>query len=303
MLLAVSYNQPKFCPNASWNPNATTLANINLSSSDPYDIFVSTNNTVYVTNGGISNNRILVWLEGSINVTRTITSGLSYTYGLFVTTTGGIYVNYGSTNGRVDKWTLNTSTSIPAMYVCQACYDIFVDISDTLYCSMSSLHQVVTKSLNSSSSAFRIVAGTGSSGSASNTLSNPNGIFVNVNFDLYVADYNNHRIQLFQLGQSIATTVAGSAASGTITLNYPTGVVLDGNNYLFIVDSNKHRIVASGPNGFRCLVGCSGIGLAPDQLYNPQTMAFDSYGNIFVVDVNNNRIQKFVLSTNSCSKY
>ncbi len=70
------------------------------------------------------------------------------------------------------------------------------------------------------------------------------------------------------------------------------------------MDYGKHRIVRSGPNGFRCLVGCSGsAGLTSDRLYYPWSLSFDSYGNMFVTDQINNRIQKFILSTNSCGKF
>ena len=106
------------------------------------------------------------------------------------------------------------------MYTCQTCYDLFVDTDNTLYCSMLYFHQVVLKSLNSESNALRIVAGTGSSNSTSTTLNAPRGIFVDINLDLYVADYGNHRIQLFRSGQLNATTVAGSTSSTTtISLN------------------------------------------------------------------------------------
>ena len=129
----------------------------------------------------------------------------------------------------------------------------------------------------------------------------PYGIFVDIDFDLYVADSYNHRIQLFQSGQSNGTTVAGIVVPGTITLYYPKSVVLDGDGYLFIVDSNNNRIVGSGPTGFRCVAGCSGTsGSASDQLSYPRTMAFDSYGNIFVIDTSNRRIQKFALADDSC---
>ncbi len=157
--------------------------------------------------------------------------------------------------------------------------------------------------LGDSTTTWTTVAGTGSYGSTASMLYYPQGIFIDINFDLYVADSNNNRIQLFQLGQSNALTVAGNGASGTITLNNPTGVVLDADKYLFIADRSNNRIVASGPNGFRCIVGCSGYGSASNQLLNPYSMAFDSYGNIFVVDSSNSRIQKFVLATNSCGKY
>jgi DNA-binding beta-propeller fold protein YncE len=168
---------------------------------------------------------------------------------------------------------------------------------------MTNYHQVIAKSLDSILNPFAIIAGTGTAGSTASMLNYPYGIFVDINFDLYVVDCHNNRIQLFQLGQSNAVTVAGNGASGTITLNYPTGVVLDADKYLFIVDQENHRIVASGPNGFRCIVGCAGGGSASNQLWYPRGIAFDSYGNIFVVDTNNNRIQQFLLATNSCGMY
>jgi hypothetical protein len=100
-----------------------------------------------------------------------------------------------------------------------------------------------------------------------------------------------------------AVTVAGNGASGAIVLNGPTGIVLDADGYLFIVDTNNHRIVGSGPDGFRCVVGCSGgNGSASYRLSHPAMMGFDRDGNIFVVDRSNNRIQRFLLSSNSYSE-
>jgi hypothetical protein len=200
---------------------------------------------------------------------------------------------------------MDTNSSVPAMYVGSACYGLFVDINDILYCSIRDLHQVVTKPLNSVSNTLTIIAGTCFSGSSSYMLDSPYGIFVDINFDLYVADCVNNRIQLFQSGQLNGTTVAGSGSlNTTITLKHPTGIVLDADSNLFIVDRDNNRIVGSGPNGFQCLVGCNiAPGSASNQLYSPQSMVFDSYGNMFVTDQNNNRIQKFLLSTNSCGKY
>jgi hypothetical protein len=251
------------------------------------------------------NSRIQIWMNDSINPTRTITGSLAQPFSIFVTINGDIYVDNGGPNGRVDKWTLNSNTSIPVMYVKSSCLGLFVDINDTLYCSMGNQHQVVKKWLNDSINASTIVAGTGINGSASNMLYSPRGIFVDINFDLYVTDSYNHRIQLFPSGQSNGITAAGSGSSTTtIALNYPTGVVLDADKYLFIVEYRNHRVVGSGPNGFRCLVGCSGpSGSTSNQLKFPQALSFDSFGNMFVTDANNHRIQKFVLSSNSCGKY
>jgi hypothetical protein len=79
--------------------------------------------------------------------------------------------------------------------------------------------------------------------------------------------------------------------------------VLDADGYLFIADSNNNRIVGSGPYGFRCVAGCMNMsGSTPTQLYVPRCLGFDSYGNIFVIDAGNGRIQKFVIMANSCGK-
>ncbi len=299
--LVVSYNQPNFIAFAAWSPNAITFVNNSTIGSNPYGIFVNSINTIYVADQ--QNNRILVWLNDSINPITISPSTWLTPCALFVTTTGDIYVDNGFSNGQVDKWIMDTNSSVLAMYVGSACYGLFVDINNNLYCSMSNLHQVVTTSLNSVSNVLKIVAGTGCFGSTSNTLNTPRGIFVNTNFDLYVADCNNSRIQLFQSGQVNGITVAGTGSLNiTITLSCPTGIVLDADNYLFIVDSGNHRIIGSGPNGFRCLVGCYGSGSASNQLYYPQSMAFDSFGNIFVTDSSNSRIQKFILLNTTFGK-
>ncbi|CAF4217568.1 unnamed protein product [Adineta steineri] len=297
-----SYNQPKFCQNASWNPNAITFTNINTVGAYSWAIFVDTKNTIYVA--GYSNSLIQIWSNNSINPTQTIHDGALYCLSIFVTTNGDIYVDNGESNYRVDKWTLTGNTSVPAMDIRTSCYGLFVDTTGTLYCSMLSLHQVVKRWLNDNSSTPTITAGNGTAGNTSLMLDGPAGIYVNTNFDLYVADYNNNRIQLFQSGEINGITVAGAESlNTTITLNGPTGIVLDADNYLFIVEYLNNRIVGSGPNGFHCLVGCSGSsGSASNQLLSPYTLSFDSYGNMYVTDTGNSRIQKFILSTNSCDE-
>jgi hypothetical protein len=300
--LVVSYNQPTFNASASWSANAITIANISTVGFQPNGIFVDTNNTIYVADR--SNSRIQIWFNNSINPTQTISAGLSSPFSLFVTTNGDIYVDNGNSNVRVDKWTLTANASVPAMYVSSSCNGLFVDITNTLYCSMYYQHQVVAKSLNSISNITTIIAGTGCIGSTSNMLYCPLGIFVDINFDLYVADSGNNRIQLFRSGQLNGITIAGSESPNlTVTLHNPTGVVLDADNYLFIADQYNQRIIGSGPNGFRCLVGCSGSpGSASNQLSFPVSLSFDSYGNMFTTDNGNSRIQKFILLNSTLGK-
>lgn len=304
LVLGVSYNQPKFCSNPSWNSNGITFADLNIVGYNPQDIFINTNNTVVIPNQG--NDQIIVLLAGSITPTRINPGNVANPYSVFVTTSGDIYYDAYESIGAVAKWSLITDTSTVVLSVNERCTRLFVDtVSNTLYCSMDQRHQVIKKSLDSIATTPTIVAGTGISGSSSNMLNQPHGIFVDTNFDLYVADTYNHRIQLFRQGESSGVTIAGSGSSTTtITLNGPTGVVLDADKNLFIADKLNNRIVGSGPSGFQCLVGCSGIaGSGPSHFNWAGSLSFDSYGNMFVVDVGNNRIQKFILSTSLCSKY
>ena len=295
-------NQPKFCASATWHTDAITFANNSTIGADPNTVFVSINNSIYVAESYF--NQVDMWLEGSINPV-TISGGLTNPYGLFVATNGDVYIDNGATNNRVDEWPWNTLVGVTVMYISGICCGLFVDISDNLYCSQCNHHTVAKASLNGGPNLAAIIAGNTTAGSASNMLNNPHGIFVDINFNLYVADGGNNRIQLFQSGQLNGTTVAGNETSSeTIILNYPIAVILDADGYLFIADSNNDRIVGSGPNGFRCIVGCTGTsGSAPNQLNKPYSLSFDSYGNLFVTDRDNARIQKFLLATNSCGKY
>jgi hypothetical protein len=244
-----------------------------------------------------------VWNEGSINPTKIVSGNFTNPNSLFVTSNGDIYIDDGEKNRRVQKWISTTETFATVMKVNSSCTGLFVDINDNLYCSMEDHHRVVKGWLNDPDMTSIIVAGTGIDGSDSNELSFPYGIFVDVNLDLYVADRENDRIQLFQPGESNGITVAGSTLLyPTITLRAPTGISLDASKYLFIVDQGNDRIVGSGPNGFRCIVGCNGRGSESKQLYLPFSFSFDRSGNMFVTDQGNSRIQKFLFMEKSCGK-
>ena len=297
----VSYNQPKLCPNATWDPVAIIFASNDTVGKEPQTIFVDNCDTVYTAN--YQNGIVKVWHGGSAMPTRTIMTNYTNSRALVVSIAKDIYMDSGDPNHNIDIWRENTNSNFSSLDLWDGCYSLFLVGNDSVYCSISYSHRVVKRSLNSSDSQVTTVAGTGCAGFHANTLFYQRGIFVTNSSALYVADTKNHRVQLFPAGQLNGTTVAGREALGTILLRDPTAVMLDGDGYLFILDSNHYRVVGSGPYGFRCVIGCTNeSGSALDQLSNPQSMAFDSYGNIFVVDTGNNRVQKFFLSSNTCSK-
>ncbi|CAF1360257.1 unnamed protein product [Adineta steineri] len=299
---SLSFNQPKFSSTPIWNYNGITFANQSVVGQSPTGIFVNSNNTIYVANK--ENNTIVMWKEESVNPTKIIHGNFTQPSSLFVTSNGDIYIDDGFKNGRVQRWSAETNDFVAVMIVDSRCADLFVDINNTLYCSMYSHHQVVKRLLNDAvMTSNRVAAGTGSLGSDSDQFAGPVGIFVDVNLDLYVTDCSNDRVQLFRPGESNGITVAGSTSlNPTIELDCPSGIVLDAEKYLFIVDLGNYRIFGSGMNGFRCLVGCYGWGSQSNQLDGPSSLSFDRSGNMFVTDYSNHRIQKFQYIEESCGK-
>ncbi|CAF0903803.1 unnamed protein product [Adineta ricciae] len=296
----LSYNRPKISSCTTWNSNGVTIGDNDTFGALPDSVYVDINNTLYVAAPIL--NRILVWPEDSVNVSRDISGGLNEPYSMFISTIGDVYVDNGMYNGRVDKWTLNATSSVVAMDVNGICYGLFIDVNDHLYCSLGAFQMVIKKSLNDSVNSTTIVAGTGTAGTTPYTLFGPRGIFVDLELNLYVADCFNNRIQFFLMNNSSATTIVGNGSNEMITLLYPIAIVFDADGHLFILDYGSSRVVGPGFNGYRCIIGCMGSGSASDQLYQPTSLSFDSYGNLFVADTYNNRVQKFLLITNSCNE-
>ena len=289
LTLDVSYNQPRFAPCASWDPNAITFADSSLLGYGPFNIFINKNNTICVSAPNL--NLTVVFASTNYTSPRYIGTGLAGPRGLFVTINDDIYVDNGLRYGRVEKWTISATSGTSVMNVNGSCFSLFVDTISTLYCSLGPLAIVVKRSLaDGINTSLTVAAGNGTPGTSPSLLYSSNGIFVDSQLNLYVADCDNNRVQRFALDQLSGTPVAGVGASGTIDLHWPTDVILDGDDFLFIVDNYNHRIVGSGPAGFRCIVGCSGGGgTAPSQLNQPRSLAFDSEGNLFVVDSGNGR--------------
>ena len=90
------------------------------------------------------------------------------------------------------------------------------------------------------------VAGiTGSSGTGANQLNQPVNLFVDANYNMYIADTGNHRIQFWRAGATSGTTIAGtpgSAGSGVTQLNSPSDVSVDTSGNIYVADRYNNRI-------------------------------------------------------------
>ncbi|UJR14316.1 hypothetical protein I4U23_001310 [Adineta vaga] len=298
-----SVNKPNISSCAVWNTTGITIANSStVNSSNPLNAFIDVNNTLYIVNK--INKEIKIWSEKSNTAQLIVYSNFTFSTGLFVTSIGDIFID-DDYHSHVSQWSLQPTKQKIIMYINRGCNSLFVDVSDTLYCTINDGHLVTRWSLdNKNSQLVTAAAGTGCADSTSMTLNQPMGIYVDNNFDLYVADTGNDRIQRFSYGNLSGTTVAGKSVKDNVNLNKPTSIMLDIDDRLYIVDSGNQRIIRLGRyDGYQCLFGCSIPScLSLSQLCDPLTAMFDIHGNIYVINRKNSGVQKFILATNSCQE-
>ena len=159
------------------------------------------------------------------------------------------------------------------------------------------------------------VAGTGAAGyggdggpATAAQLKYPYGLALDGAGNLYIADYENHRIRKMNSAGNIST-VAGTGAAGyggddgravNAKLNYPRDLALDGAGNLYIADGKNHRIRKMNAAGDISTVAGNGAagyggdgGAAVDaQLNRPYGVAADGAGNLYIADQTNQRIRK-----------
>jgi sugar lactone lactonase YvrE len=142
------------------------------------------------------------------------------------------------------------------------------------------------------------VAGGNGYGDRANQLGFPIGGAIDANGNLYVADFANNRIMKWAPDAIIGETVAGTGVRGSAAdqLSFPYDVAIDANGNLYVADSGNHRIQkwSPGATAGETVAGRTGVsGSAADRLNTPWGVAIDAFGNLYVADSGNHRIQKW----------
>jgi ABC-type spermidine/putrescine transport system permease subunit II len=132
----------------------------------------------------------------------------------------------------------------------------------------------------------------GHAGTAPGEFNRPEGLCVDAQDRLYVADSCNHRIQVFG-GDDQFLRSYGKAGKGLGELSYPYDICVDGAGRQYVCEFGNSRIQVFDVNG-RPLEIIGGPGAAPGKLNNPWGLALDSAGNLYVADSQNHRVQKLI---------
>ena len=134
-------------------------------------------------------------------------------------------------------------------------------------------------------------------------LYQPTGITGDSLGNIYVASLGCHWVTKWTLNASNGTLVAGSptAASGSssLLLSFPNAIALDEiRSYLYVCDQFNNRVqrftIGGTPNGVT-VAGGNGPGTAANQLYRPFGLYVSHIdGSIYITDLYNNRVQKWL---------
>ncbi len=136
----------------------------------------------------------------------------------------------------------------------------------------------------------------GGPGAALSQLSQPGGIAVDAEGNLYVADSLNHRVQKYGAdGQYLAATGTSGAEPGQFS--EPWSVAVDAEGNVYVADTWNHRIQRFDADlNFVDAWGQPAADLAnpgPYDLFGPRDIAIDADGDLLVTDTGNKRVLKF----------
>ncbi|MDA8154971.1 MAG: SMP-30/gluconolactonase/LRE family protein [Actinomycetota bacterium] len=176
----------------------------------------------------------------------------------------------------------------------------------TSNCSVTAMFEIntytVTPSAGIAGSAnnYQYLTQWGSQGTGNGQFGYMEGVAVDANSNVYVADSGNNRVQKFDPnGNYLAQWISDGIG---LAFNSPNEVAVDATGDLYVSDLNNNRIVKFGPSG-NYLTQWGSLGTGDGMFNGPGAMAFDPSGNIYVTDWQNNRVQKFDPNGNYLSQW
>jgi hypothetical protein len=219
----------------------------------------------------------------------------AYSQPLTFTTLAG-YAGQGNADGTGSNARFYGASSVAA------------DSSGNLYVADTANHTI--RQITPAGTVNTLAGSAGISGSADGTgpaarFNQPQGVAVDKTGNVYVADTGNHTIRLIA-PDGVVSTLAGSAGNygstngtgGSARFYQPEGVAVDNAGNVYVADTWNHTIRQITTNRVvSTLAGSAGNYGSADgtgtnaQFYQPQGVAVNSIGTVYVADTGNQTIR------------
>jgi DNA-binding beta-propeller fold protein YncE len=132
----------------------------------------------------------------------------------------------------------------------------------------------------------------GSLGAGPGQFNLPWGVAVNqANGEVYVADQNNHRVQVFDANGAFLRQF-GSLGAGPGQFNLPYGIAIDAAGDVYVTEIGNSRVQKLSSTGTP-ISSFGTLGSGNGQFNTPSGVLVHSSGDIYVSDGLNHRIQRF----------
>lgn len=162
-------------------------------------------------------------------------------------------------------------------------------------------------------------------------LNNPSAIFVDRNDGMYILDTSNFRVLKWDIGEPFGRVVVNGRGSGATLDRIGTSYAMfvDNQFNIFVSENSNHRVTKwfNGNNvagqivssldtnhpihhyALTCfspssqVAGGAGSGATSDKLWGPWGIYVDSNDQLYVVDRNNHRVQRWVVGESSSRRF
>ncbi|MCP4710113.1 MAG: 6-bladed beta-propeller [Planctomycetes bacterium] len=135
----------------------------------------------------------------------------------------------------------------------------------------------------------------GGPGSGPGQFNRPHGIAIDTSGFVFVVDANNNRVQKFE-----PNAISGDydhVVDLTGGLNKPKFVAVDEDGFVYVTDTSNHRVVKfeynDGTSSYDVVTHWGQQGSGDGEFDFPYGIAVDSDGFVYVVEHDNQRVQKF----------
>jgi len=126
---------------------------------------------------------------------------------------------------------------------------------------------------------------------------NCNGLAMDNNENLYIADDGKNEVRRWRIGDKNGILVAGGNGKGKYNnqLNTPSYIFVDEDQSLYISDTKNHRVMKWMKDAKEGIViaGGKNNGNSLSQLDRPEGLIVDHWGNVYVADNFNHRIMRW----------